>query len=401
MPKVMTIVVEGYAAGGADRVLGHLLPCFHEFHINLLVNDCHDTSVLLSGSLPDNVHLIKYTWRTPADIGKWASRAESAHMVLLRRALSVALRYPLNILLCLRFMNYFKKSGTEILFVNNGGYPGGHACMMASVAAVIRGDIRTINLVHSIATAPQKLFLPVEWLIDRIVERGDIFVAVSDAVSKSLHDIRKLRVQVTTISNCLPAATLPFPPLCETPLEFLQVGYLDSVKNQKFSLLALGTLAKKGIKSIRITFAGKETEKGYLSEMKDLAGQLGVEDQIRFLGFVDSVEEHYQQYDALLLTSVVEGMPLCILEAMRSGRAVVAASVGGVPELVEHAQTGYLFSGRDPAELAEIWIQLLANPGLLRSMGENAYSRFMKYHTLEVQAAKYLDLINQCSTEES
>jgi len=61
MTKVMTIVVEGYVAGGADRVLGHLLPYFHEFHINLLVNGCHDTSVLLSGSLPDNVDLLKYT----------------------------------------------------------------------------------------------------------------------------------------------------------------------------------------------------------------------------------------------------------------------------------------------------------------------------------------------------
>jgi len=316
-------------------------------------------------------------------------------MVLLRRAVSVALRYPLNILLFFRFIKYFKKSRTEILFVNNGGYPGGHACMMASLAAFIRGNIRTIHLVHSIATAPQKLFLPMEWLIDRIVERGVYFVAVSDAVSKSLHDIRKLRVPVTTISNGLLVAPRPVPPLCETQLEFLQVGYLDSVKNQKFSLVALGILAKKGIKSIRITFAGIETEKGYLSSMKVLAKQLGVEDQIYFAGFVRDIQSLYQKYDAVLLTSTVEGMPMCILEAMRAGRAVLATSVGGVPEMVEHLQTGYLLSGRDPEELAGIWMQLLERPALLGKMGDNAYKRFMARFTLDLQAQKYLDLVNQ------
>jgi len=395
MSKIMTIVVEGYIAGGADRVLSQLLPFFEDFTIELLVNTALDRSILLSYPLPANVRLVTYSWRTPADIGDWASRTERSYLVFLRRSLSVALRYPLNMLLILHFLHYFRKRRPDILFINNGGYPGGHACMMASVSAIILGKIKVIHLIHNIATPAQKLFLPVDWVIDRIVERGGCFVAVSEAVAQSLQYIRKLKVKAITISNGLPVADPPLPPIGEMPLQFLQVGYLDSVKNQKFSLLALGILAKKGIKTIRITFAGKETEKGYLSSMKELAKQLGVEDQIYFAGFVRDIQSLYQKYDAVLLTSTVEGMPMCILEAMRAGRAVLATSVGGVPEMVEHLQTGYLLSGRDPEELAGIWMQLLERPALLGKMGDNAYKRFMARFTLDLQAQKYLDLVNQ------
>lgn len=394
MSKIMTIVIEGYAAGGADRVLSQLLPYFKDFKIELLVNIALDTRVLLSQPIPAHVHLVTYSWTTPADLSNWATTARTPQMTVIRRAISVMLRYPLNVLLLLHFMKHFRKSKPDILLVNNGGYPGGQASLMAAAAAVISGNIRIFHLVHSIASPLQKPFFPIEWVIDRIVERGGCFVAVSEAVAKSLRHIRKLKVAPITISNGLQVAPPPLPPAATIPLEFLQVGYLDSVKNQKFTLLALGILAKKGIKTIRITFAGKETERGYLASMKALAKKLEVEEQIHFAGFVRNMQCLYLQYDAILLTSTVEGMPMCILEAMRAGRAVIAASVGGVPELVENLQTGYLFSGRKPEELAEIWMQLLERPALLGEMGEEAYKRFLEHFTLDIQAQKYLDLMN-------
>lgn len=390
-------MVEGYVAGGADRVLTQLLPYFKNFQIELLVNTGLDTSVLLSQQLPDNVSICKYSWITPADIGNWAARASSPAMVLVRRVLSVALRYPVNMLLFLQFLNYFRKSRPDILFINNGGYPGGEACRMAAAAAVVRGKVRIVHIIHNMAMPPQKLFLPLEWIIDRIVERGGDFVAVSDAVAKSLRQIRKLRVNPVAIGNGLQIAPYPLPPLCGNSLEFLQVGYLGGAKNQKFSIHALGILAQQGFTNIRITFAGKETEKGYLHELNELAKHFGVMGQICFTGFVKDIEGLYRQHDAILLTSTVEGMPMCILEAMRAGRAAIATAVGGVPELIEHAQTGYLLRGQDPRELAEIWKRLLENPDTLGRMGAKAYQRFVEKFTLDAQAAKYLELINQPS----
>lgn len=390
----MTVVVEGYIAGGADRVLAQLLPHFQSLRIELLVNTNLNTSILLNQPLPANVSLRKYSWTTPASIGNWAISTASAVMILPRRILSVLLRFPVMVLLFLRFFNYFRKNRPDILFINNGGYPGGEACRMAVAAAVAHGGIRIIHLVHSLATLPQKPFFLLEWLIDRIIERRGCFVAVSDAVAGSLIQLRKLKANVVTIYNGLPIAPPPLPPLCGKPLEFLQVGYLCQEKNQKFSILALAILARQGFKDIRITFVGEEAEKGYMHELTELAKQLGVSDQISFTGFVRDIEGMYLQHDAILLTSIVEGMPMCVLEAMRAGRAVIATTVGGVPELIEHFRTGYLLKGAAPVELSEIWKQLLDKPETLGHMGASAYQRFVEKFTLDAQVGKYLELIN-------
>ena len=85
---------------------------------------------------------------------------------------------------------------------------------------------------------------------------------------------------------------------------------------------------------------------------------------------------------------------MCILEAMRAGRAAIAIAVGGVPELIEHSQTGYLLKGAEPIELSEIWRQLLDKPKILEHMGASAYQRFVEKFTLDTQVDKYLELMN-------
>jgi len=393
----MVVVVEGYVAGGADQVLVNLLPYFHEFRIELLVNTSLDMSVLLKRPLPVNVSLRKYSWITPADIGGWAATAKTPMVKLARRILSVLLRYPANTLLLLRFLIEFSRKRPEVVFINNGGYPGGGVCRMAAVAAVANGKIKIIHLVHNLATVPEKLFLPLEWLIDRIIERRGVFVAVSEAVADSLRGLRKLKANVVTIPNGLQIIAPPSPRGGSEILKFLQVGYLGQVKNQKLSIFALGLLARQGINNIRITFAGSEVDKGYLSELTQLAERFEVSNQICFMGFVNDIERLYSQHDAVLLTSVVEGMPMCILEAMRAGRAVIATDVGGVSELLEHGQTGYLLKSPDPEALAEIWKELLNKPDILERMGNKAYQIFMEKFTLDEQAEKYLKLINSQS----
>ena len=397
MPKLMVIVVEGYVAGGADQVLVNLLPFFSEYRIKLLLNANLDTSVLLKHPLPANVTVRKYSWITPADIANWAATATTPLVKLARRTFSALLHYPVNVFLFFKFLNCFMRTKPDILFINNGGYPGGEACRMAAVAAVVKGNIHTVHLIHNMATLPRKLFLPFEWIIDRFVERQGCLVAVSKAVEDSLRKLRKLKANVFTISNGLQVVSPPSPLERGKVLRFLQVGYLGPVKNQKLSILALGILAKQGLKNIQISFAGKEIGEGYLHELTELAKQLDVFDQVCFLGFVKDIEGLYSQHDAVLLTSTVEGMPICILEAMRAGRAVIATDVGGVSELLENTQTGYLLKGSDPDELAEIWKQLLKKPDTLDRMGARSHQCFIEKFTLDTQADKYLKLINSPS----
>jgi glycosyltransferase involved in cell wall biosynthesis len=111
------------------------------------------------------------------------------------------------------------------------------------------------------------------------------------------------------------------------------------------------------------------------SEVEALAASLRVSDSVRFLGFRHPTAPYLAAADVVVLPSRTEGMPNAVLEAMALGKAVVATSVGGVPELLEHGVSGSLVPPGDPAALAGALLTLLAEPELARRLGAAAQAR--------------------------
>jgi glycosyltransferase involved in cell wall biosynthesis len=98
------------------------------------------------------------------------------------------------------------------------------------------------------------------------------------------------------------------------------------------------------------------------TELETVAKQLGIEDRVTFLGWRVDLDRVYADLDIVVLCSRNEGSPVCLIEAMAAGRAVVATSVGGVPELVEDGATGVLVAEGDAAGLAAGISTLICNP---------------------------------------
>jgi glycosyltransferase involved in cell wall biosynthesis len=96
------------------------------------------------------------------------------------------------------------------------------------------------------------------------------------------------------------------------------------------------------------------------AELRSLAGELGA--NVRFLGARDDVPELMNASDGLLLSSVVEGLPVVLPEAAATGLPCVATGVGGVREAVLDGRTGYAVRPGDPAALAEGMARLAALP---------------------------------------
>lgn len=88
------------------------------------------------------------------------------------------------------------------------------------------------------------------------------------------------------------------------------------------------------------------------AELRDRAGQLGLEADVRFLGERSDAQTLMQCADFLVLCSREEGLSNVVLEAMAAGCAPIASAVGGNPELVEHEHNGLLFPGGDADALA-------------------------------------------------
>ena len=92
--------------------------------------------------------------------------------------------------------------------------------------------------------------------------------------------------------------------------------------------------------------------------------------------------------DVFVLPSFEEGMPQSLLQALAMERAVVASAVGGVPEIVQDGQTGFLVSPRDPVELAEKVGSLFRNPDQGKILGQAGRRVIKQDYSMEAMVAK-------------
>ena len=104
------------------------------------------------------------------------------------------------------------------------------------------------------------------------------------------------------------------------------------------------------------------------------AARLGIAERCRFLGWQSDVRAVYAASDVVALTSLNEGSPVSLIEAMAAGRPVVATAVGGVPDVVGDAVSGLLAPSGDAEALARAVMSLVRDPQRRERMGAEARS---------------------------
>ncbi len=104
---------------------------------------------------------------------------------------------------------------------------------------------------------------------------------------------------------------------------------------------------------------------------------------ITFTGSRNDIENIMPAADVVVVPSVSESFGIVILEAMASGKPVVATNVGGIPEVV-NKETGILVNPEDPVGLAEAVDKILQDNEIKEKMGKNAREQVMKYSSIEI-----------------
>ena len=175
------------------------------------------------------------------------------------------------------------------------------------------------------------------------------------------------------------------------------VGRIDPLKDVK-TLLRAFVRVLRAIPNARLRIYGGTPpgNESYLRDCLDLRDKLGLEASTMFEGRVRSIADAYLSGDVVVATSISEGFPYAVLEAMASGRAMIATDVGGVSEAID--DTGILVPPQDEVRLADACIRLLGNPGLratLASAGrERVRARFMVELSNERYGELYDDLVD-------
>lgn len=183
------------------------------------------------------------------------------------------------------------------------------------------------------------------------------------------------------------------------------VGRLAGIKNQALLLRALHLIRRnhpQTAQRVRCIIVGEGPERASLER---LIAELELSACVWLAGNRDDVPACLSHFDIFTLPSLGEGVPNTILEAMATGLPVVATSVGGNPELVEHDETGLLVPSDDVNALANALLQLIEDPEQRLAMGQAALVKaretFDWHSTMNAYLQVYDELLCSNSTEEA
>lgn len=182
-------------------------------------------------------------------------------------------------------------------------------------------------------------------------------------------------------------------PSTEMPLRILNVGRLHPVKAQDRLIRACGRLAEMGV-DFRCKIAGGGSCR---QDLEDLIARLGLKDRVELLGprFEHEVAELFDWAHVMVLSSLSEGTPVTVIEAMAKARPVVAPRITALPELVEDGETGFLFRQDSVEDLALALRRFAQNPELIREMGVRARQRCGSFFNIRCNAQGLVEIFQK------
>jgi glycosyltransferase involved in cell wall biosynthesis len=175
------------------------------------------------------------------------------------------------------------------------------------------------------------------------------------------------------------------------PVRLLYVGRLTYQKGVDVFIQALNRLDSKIQFQVEIVGDGNARP-----PLERMVQRFGLVDRLHFTGWLNRAEipQRYQQADIFVLPSRDEGMANVILEAMASGLPVIATSIAGNRELVQHGKNGLLVRPDDPEQLADALLELINESELRQHMGFSGRALVERGYSWRQIAQQYLEVIH-------
>lgn len=190
---------------------------------------------------------------------------------------------------------------------------------------------------------------------------------------------------IETALGTIPTSPIALPPNLPAPVVAV-VGRLSSEKGQDTMLRAMALLKRQGM-GASLLLAGDGPER---TALERLAEQLGLRNDVHFLGHVTDILPVYRSADIVALPSRSEGLPNALLEALRADCPVVATDVGAISEVLQDASAGLVVSPDDPAALATAVRQAWATGRT--DAAQTARAATLRRFSLDVRVQRHMEL---------
>ena len=129
-----------------------------------------------------------------------------------------------------------------------------------------------------------------------------------------------------------------------------------------------------------------------MASLRELVAELKIAGFVHLLGARGDVPDVLNALDVFVMSSSTEGLPLVVLEAMATSLPVVSTSVGGIPDVLDEGQTGFLVPSEDEAALRDRIARLHADQAVTRAAGAKARSVAVSRYSGERMQREYLEL---------
>ena len=234
-----------------------------------------------------------------------------------------------------------------------------------------------------------------------LMRRFDHLIAVSKATKAEMLEAGVAESKISVIHNGIDTKAWSRERVTTTLREELNIssstpviGYVGRIMPEKdlVTWLRAAALVARKFPDARFVLVGEGRDSTTSRELQAVASTLGITEQVVFLGHRRNLLPVYSAFDIFVLSSLREGLPNSILEAMALGLPVVTTDVAGAKELVVNGETGFVVPQKDPEKIAKAVLAVLANKQIRRRMSQAGRCRVESEFSFPLRLKRVEDL---------
>jgi len=391
------LFTENYFGGGSDFTVYQYYRALQgvDYNISVLANDACVSRLIGLGI--SKGHCFRHRFITYGSAYSWTSSQIRRSSKVIMKAVFI-LRPVIMAINIARYFAYVRANSVKQVLIFNGGYPGSEACCAMAIAGRLAGASTAMSIVN---TPEQRrgLWSQYERIIDFVTWRACKTVIVNGTTLRSALVSRRHAYysNIIVIHNCLEDchATRRSAPLGEIRIGL--ICRLSKEKNVESLIRVFATLRDKGY-NIALYIAGDGPQK---KELEEISNATSCGNTIHFVGRIDhesTKAEFLSLIDIYAFPSVLEGFPYSILEAMRSGCAIVSSDAGSIRDALRHNENAFVFAAGEDDKMSDLLEILLQNRKLRMKLGEKVRADFLNNYletsmTQKIQALTKSGLI--------
>jgi len=234
-----------------------------------------------------------------------------------------------------------------------------------------------------------------EWLDSLSLKYIDAIVLVNKEMLNNPKLKRKKRINYKVINNGIPLQEIrrtepnaEVEGFCKAGFTIGTIGRLSAEKGYNYLIEALSQISKERI-DMRLVIIGEGPER---NKLEGLVKKYDLIDRVLMPGYKENARQYIPCFNVYAISSLTEGLPITLLEAMQAKVPIVATNVGGISNVLDGGKVGLLVPPRKKDELVKAICRIYTDKKVSDPLIKSAYYRQTKYFSSETMAIKYFNV---------